>query len=190
MKRVFLIRHGKTLANDQRLYCGFTDIPLSDKGKEEIKALKSLYDDVSKDAILIYSGLKRSEETLEILFNKKGIAYKDFREMNFGDFEMKSYEQLKNNPDYIEWIKDTYNNKIKNGESFYEMRERVMKAYGEVINKYKDNDDIVIVCHGGTIYHIIDVLFKENKYVYEIQPGNGHAYIIKYDNDEIAYETR
>lgn len=190
MKRVIIIRHGKTLANEKRLYCGFSDLPLSEGGRKEIEALKSLYLDVSKNAIFINSGLLRSIQTLEILFNNKGITYPGLKEMNFGDFELHSYEELKDRADYQEWIKDTFNNKIPNGESFLEMRKRVIDAYNEIIDKYKDYDDIVLSCHGGTIYHIIDYLFKENKYVYEIQPENGHAYVVEYDNEVLNYEKR
>ena len=31
---VFLIRHGRTLANEQHLYCGSTDLPLSRAGRD------------------------------------------------------------------------------------------------------------------------------------------------------------
>ena len=36
---VYLIRHGKTEANEKRLYCGSTDLPLSEKGREELNRL-------------------------------------------------------------------------------------------------------------------------------------------------------
>jgi len=34
--KLILIRHGKTEANEKHLYCGSTDIPLSDGGKAEL----------------------------------------------------------------------------------------------------------------------------------------------------------
>ena len=36
---VYLIRHGKTEANEKRLYCGRTDLPLSEQGREEVRGL-------------------------------------------------------------------------------------------------------------------------------------------------------
>ena len=33
---IYLIRHGKTEANEKHLYCGSTDLPLSEAGKEEL----------------------------------------------------------------------------------------------------------------------------------------------------------
>ena len=34
---IYLIRHGKTEANERHLYCGSTDLPLSDAGIAEQK---------------------------------------------------------------------------------------------------------------------------------------------------------
>ena len=34
---IYLIRHGKTRANEKHLYCGSTDLSLSDAGKEELR---------------------------------------------------------------------------------------------------------------------------------------------------------
>ena len=36
---IYLIRHGKTEANEKRLYCGSTDLPLSEAGREELRNL-------------------------------------------------------------------------------------------------------------------------------------------------------
>jgi alpha-ribazole phosphatase len=57
---VYLIRHGKTLANEKRLYCGSTDLPLSEKGREELNGIH--YD--IKNARFLTSGMKRTHETL------------------------------------------------------------------------------------------------------------------------------
>ena len=37
---VFLIRHGQTIANEQHLYCGSTDLPLSPAGLAELGELR------------------------------------------------------------------------------------------------------------------------------------------------------
>ena len=36
---IYLIRHGKTPANEQRIYCGSTDMSLSEGGIDELKNL-------------------------------------------------------------------------------------------------------------------------------------------------------
>ena len=37
---IYLIRHGKTKANERRLYCGSTDLPLSLVGREELSRIR------------------------------------------------------------------------------------------------------------------------------------------------------
>ena len=98
---VYLIRHGKTEANERRLYCGSTDLPLSESGREELQRIRY---DISGVRFLT-SGMARANETMELLF--PGIPYETdprFREVDFGAFEMRSYEDLKDDPDYQAWL--------------------------------------------------------------------------------------
>ena len=37
---IYLIRHGKTEANELHLYCGSTDLPLSQSGREELRRIR------------------------------------------------------------------------------------------------------------------------------------------------------
>ena len=39
--KMILIRHGKTEANEKHLYCGSTDLPLSEGGKSELTERKN-----------------------------------------------------------------------------------------------------------------------------------------------------
>lgn len=142
---IFLFRHGKTEANEKHLYCGKSDLPLSQKGEAELRAKVraanslnvptvsrgiSIYPDISHCKIFT-SGLKRTSQSLGILypeiilqqawapatsFEKKSespskdeffseiVIEPSFREIDFGDFEMKSYEELKDNPEYQKWL--------------------------------------------------------------------------------------
>lgn len=171
---LYLIRHGKTEANEKRLYCGSTDLPLSAAGVEE---LQSLHYDIENVRFLT-SGMKRAEQTLEILFGRVDhIAEPAFREVDFGIFEMRSFEQLKNSPDYQAWISgDNEANTPPGGESGKQMRMRVRKAFDAVQQLQQDT---VIVTHGGVIAAIMAELFpEENKNRYQWQPKNGHGYAV------------
>ena len=166
---IYLIRHGKTEANERRLYCGSTDLPLSEAGREELKALR--YAITPKR--FVTSGMKRTDETLQILFGTVPFSAESrFREVDFGDFEMKSYEMLKDNPDYQAWISgDNEANVPPGGESGIQMTRRVLKAYAEL------PDGTALVTHGGVIAAIMANLFpNEGKHRYQWQPPNGHGY--------------
>ena len=34
---IYLVRHGKTYCNENKLYCGISDVPLSEEGKKELE---------------------------------------------------------------------------------------------------------------------------------------------------------
>ena len=65
MSELYLIRHGRTEANEKWLYCGSTDLFLSESGAKELENIKY---SVPEDAIFITSGMNRTEQTLKILF--------------------------------------------------------------------------------------------------------------------------
>ena len=168
---IYLIRHGKTSANEKHLYCGSTDLPLSDAGKEE---LRSVHYDI-KNVRFLTSGMKRTNETLRILFGD--VPYEvdpRFREVDFGIFEMHSYEELKDTPEYQNWLTgDNDANIPPQGESGAQMKVRVLEALSEI------QKDTCIITHGGVIAAIMEHLFPEEcKNRYQWQPKNGSGYII------------
>ena len=121
-------------------------------------------------------GMKRTNETLHILFGD--VPYEvdpRFREVDFGIFEMQSFEQLKDTPDYGAWLTgDNDANIPPNGESGLQMKDRVLAALSEI------KEDTCIITHGGVIAAIMEHLFpSEGKNRYQWQPRNGCGYIIR-----------
>ena len=168
---IYLIRHGKTDANEKHLYCGSTDLPLSEKGRA---ALRALHYAIQTQRFLT-SGRKRTDETLQILFGDVPYAVDTrFREADFGSFEMKSYDQLKEDPAYQAWLTgDNEANVPPGGESGIQMTRRVLEAFREI------PDGTALITHGGVIAAIMASLFPaEGKHRYQWQPQNGHGYEI------------
>ena len=186
--RLVLIRHGKTRANIDLFYCGSTDLPLSESGREELEGLRDAGGYPDGEGFAYYtSGMIRTEETLEILYGPVEHRTLDgFREMDFGAFEMHSYEQLKDDPLYQAWCSgDNDSNTAPGGESGRVMRKRVLETLKELIRK---GQDAVAVCHGGPIAAIMDELFpEEGKNRYEWQPSNGRGYLIRIGGDEKSW---
>ena len=169
---IYLIRHGKTVANEQHLYCGSTDLPLSDGGREELHSMRY---DITPERF-VTSGMKRTDETLRILFGNAPFSVDSrFREVDFGDFEMKSYEMLKDDPAYQIWLTgDNEANTPPGGESGVQMTRRVLEAFREI------PDGTALVTHGGVIAAIMASLFPaDGKHRYQWQPRNGHGYEIR-----------
>ena len=165
---IYLIRHGKTEANEKHLYCGSTDLSLSDAGRTE---LQNIHYDI-RNVRFLTSGMKRTNETLRILFGDVPFEVDSrFREIDFGIFEMHSYEQLKDDPRYQEWISGDNNVNIPpKGESGEQMTKRVLEAFSEI------REDTCIITHGGVIASIMEHLFPDedkNRYQWQPKPGDG-----------------
>ena len=113
--KLVLIRHGATEANKEHRYLGRTDESLSQEAKEELSAEANCYPKID---LLFTSPMKRCVETAGILYPDKNLVVVDsFREMDFGDFEGKNYEELNGNPDYQAWIDSGGTIAFPNGES-------------------------------------------------------------------------
>ena len=177
--RIYLIRHGQTEANENWLFCGATDLPLSEQGKELLRKLKSEGGYPAPGGCrIVTSGMKRTEETLEILYG--ALPHQQIsalREMDFGAFEMRPYAALKNEAAYLEWISgDNYTKSCPDGESAASADSRARAA---IHTLSKEKSDTIIITHGGVIAGIMAGLFPgENKSRIEWQPDPGKGYAI------------
>ena len=188
MKRILLLRHGRTEANDRWLYCGSTDLPLSRRGKEELEEKKSRAAALDLTGFKVYiSPMRRAKETLSILFGVDGMEEPGLREMDFGAFEMQSYNVLKDTEAFQRWCEgDNERNVCPGGESGEQMRERVLESFQRLVSEH---DRLLLVFHGGPIAAVMEHLFPgEGKNRYEWQPKNGEGYEINVDEkDQLCY---
>ena len=179
--KLYLIRHGKTYCNEKNLYCGKSDVDLSENGLKELKenAKKNKYPNCD---FYFTSGAKRANQTLEILCpGKKYNILAKFFEYDFGDFELKAYEDIKLIKEYVAWIEDKQGTiKCPNGESKAEFRKRIKEGFKELLEYFtKENIKTAFgVTHGGTICMILEMLYDDKKKFYEWQPKNGEGYEI------------
>ena len=186
-RQILLLRHGRTKANEGHLYCGSTDWPLSEEGRKCLMQKRGVY---GTDWESFYtSGLIRTKETMELLFGEQEtvIEEPDLMEMDFGDFEGKSYEMLKDDPAYQEWISGDNERKVcPGGESGEQMRVRVLSALDRILQR-DPAKRIVIVTHGGPIAAILQLLFPEkNLNRYEWQPECGEGYLLRITGSSLA----
>ncbi|MBQ8509465.1 MAG: histidine phosphatase family protein [Clostridia bacterium] len=176
--KLILIRHGTTEANEKHLYCGSTDLPLSEAGRAALNERRQTVNYPSIAGLrVLTSGMKRCEETLILLYgDQPHEMIPAFREMDFGAFEMRSYEQMKEDAAYIEWITgDNEANIPPGGESGNMMTARVLTALGALI---ADGRDALLVTHGGVIAAIMAHLFPDdgkNRYEWQPKPGGGYV---------------
>lgn len=97
--KIYLIRHGETEWTSSGQHTGTTDIPLTEKGKEDAMKLKRELQDVSFQLILS-SPMQRAFNTCELAgFAKQARLDPDLVEWNYGEYEGLTTKQIwKNDP--------------------------------------------------------------------------------------------
>ena len=94
---ITLIRHFMTQGNIERRYIGTTDEPL-----QPGQPVRRRYPAAGAVAV---SPLRRCMETAERIYpDVKKYVCRELRECDFGMFENKNYEELKDHPDYQRWL--------------------------------------------------------------------------------------
>ncbi len=166
VKTLYLIRHGETEGSEVRRYKGSIDVPLSEKGIEQIKRLSDFMARTSELQAVYCSPLIRALNSAEIIAEPHGlkpIVIPDFRERSFGVWEGMSFDEIKARyPEGFEaWTGDPLRYSPLQGESTLEVKERVIRELNRILNRYSnsaarsnssnDLDDIsiAIVAHGG-----------------------------------------
>ncbi len=160
--KLYLVRHGQTDMNKEKLYYGWTDCPINEVGKKQAETLYGFFKNVEYHKV-ITSDLKRSVETAEIITKGKNIVFDKrtaFRELNFGLWEGKHYKTLKKEyPEAFEqWGKDWKNFCIPEGEAFFTFYERIRKELKKVIAETAEEENVLLVTHNGVMSAMLCVL--------------------------------
>jgi len=184
--RFILARHGETEANVGGIYSGWTDFPLTDKGKKQIKKLgKALkrYEDIE----CIYSSpLQRALSTAKAIskvIDKQIHTVDCLKEMNFGVFDGKTGDEIQGQyqTEWKMWIEDYVNYRIPEGENLIDVYDRIIEFIDSLKNK---EGTCLIVTHGGIIQTIITYLLDiglDKMWHFQCPPA-GYAEIEYSDN--------
>jgi alpha-ribazole phosphatase len=187
---ISLLRHGLTKENERWAYIGWTDAPLSEKGEARIRQLDGEY---LTEAILFSSPLLRCLQTAELFFPKQKIhVANDLKEMNFGLFEGKTYEQLKRKAAYTNWLADPFSNRPPYGESFQEFAERIENGWRQVSDTIIETkaSSAAILTHGGVIRQLLTMWSKEYKSFFEWKIPYGEGYQLIWTKEAFRREEK
>jgi len=113
MRQLTLIRHGTTAWNTTGQFQGHTDVPLSDEGKAQAKALAEHLEKARSSVDLVYSSpLSRALETAQTVFPDTNIIQEDrIKELNFGVYEGFTQAQNESHEQWDWWFADPFKRK-------------------------------------------------------------------------------
>lgn len=197
--RLLLIRHGRTGGNAEHRYVGCTDEGIL---PEEKLRLRKMAGTLSCPSMLFMSPMRRCRETAECLFPEilpafssssssavgengavgRGTAAShiiwvpEFREMNFGIFEYRTWQEIDQDPDplhravYQRYIDSGGETAFPGGESKAEFISRVVRGFEERVRPWlseeqerertadasSETETAVILAHGGTIMALME----------------------------------
>ena len=182
--KLTLIRHGITHGNKYGLYYGATDLPLLEEGIAELRERKLSH--IYPTAPRYYtSPLQRTQQTLHEIYGDVPFTVVDgFREMNFGVFEMRTVEDLKQDEAFVAWSRRMSTDRCPGGESFVDVQRRALEA---VVPILASDEDAVCVIHGGVIACLMFYWFPGKAFDdWMLHPGTGW-YITVEDGKPVSY---
>ncbi len=154
--KIHLIRHGLTDGNLKQQYIGITDLPLTIAGVAQLKQLKSEMDYPKVDKVYS-SPMLRCRQTANILYPAKDIQLVDkLREIDFGEFEGKTANELEANPAYADWAAGRIS-AAPGGEDNTEFAKRLCVGLNEIVRDMmaSNAEHAAVIMHGGAIMMLL-----------------------------------
>ena len=178
---IHFIRHGAIDETLSGKYIGTTDVPLSDKGKMDLKKLDYEYR-YPGTQVVFTSPLKRCTETCRILYPEQNpLSIANLSECNFGEWEGKTAEELKSNPDFEKWLAGDNSVKPPRGESNADFTRRICRMFESIVEGLMKTGttESVIVTHGGVIMTLLAVYGLPQAKPFEWTMDNGFGYSLR-----------
>jgi len=158
--KLVIVRHGQSTDNVTRTISGLSS-PLSDIGREQAKSLRQKLVEIGIKFEAVYSSdMLRASETATLICTEIGIediVYdKRLREGDAGILTGKRIDDLtKEEKEIFDSSLVNLDERIPGGESNNEQMMRTKEAFLEIVENHAEDSTILIVGHGGTLYHIL-----------------------------------
>lgn len=146
--KLYAVRHTKVVVNGEFFCYGFTDINVTNSFYDEAENTKNNLKDIKPDKVFT-SPLSRAVKLSTYCGYATATSDKRLMEMNFGDWEMKEWEEIMKGENSSSFLKRYINERVPNGESLNDQLSRVKDFVEE--QKKAGLESVLIFCHGGVI---------------------------------------
>lgn len=157
--KLCLVRHGETAWNAEGRVQGQLDIPLSDTGHAQARALAQALAHEHFD-VLYSSDLVRVQQTaapLASLLRKSPVLDPRLRERHYGIFQGMTYTEAKERlpADYLRFKEKDPDYDFQTGESLGAFSARVMGFIQDLLRK-ENGKSVLVFTHGG----VLEILYR------------------------------
>jgi len=158
MSTVFLVRHGRTELSRADYFCGTTDPPLDESGREMAEAIGARAS-CQKWAAVYASPLLRARQTAEVIADKIGLPVHiepDLRELAYGEWEARRSAHVRRDDAerYRQWAASPGTVKPPGGETGESVAARAVPVV-EAIARRHAGSAVIVVSHKTTIRLVI-----------------------------------
>lgn len=170
--QLWLVRHGQSTANLAGTFAGNSDVPLTDLGKAQARALRPRLEETLFDRVWS-SDLQRAVDTARLACTEPHPDPR-LREVNFGELEGTSWQAA--SEETRQAILDFAEFQAPGGESFSDFRQRVV-GFVEQLPAGRH----LIVAHGGVI-RALTAHLGEDRFV-----PNGSLLVLDWHSQRILH---
>jgi len=156
--KFIMVRHGQSEGNRERRFTVSSEVPLTELGRAQARDTARRIGRLFNPEIIISSPFLRARQTAEIIADELQLPVEivhGLHERDLGCLKGHSYDDLRalvlKDPSYDPAHGWAW--KPAGGESYEEVRERVMAAAEGLLKRFPSNE-IVIVSHGGVMLSI------------------------------------
>lgn len=152
---IYIIRHGESVGNLNRICLGHTDLDLTELGRKQAEKTAEKLENIGFSAIYS-SDLQRAIHTAEPHAIKRNMQIEttsDFRELYFGKWENASVLMLKekfHDQFMIGWRQNFGTFTAPDGESVVEMADRMAAGLEKIASKH-NGKKILVTSHAAAI---------------------------------------
>ena len=162
MTMLWLIRHGETSWNAEGRVQGQTDVPLSEVGHAQARAVATLFAGRQIDA-LYSSDLQRVTQTAQPVAQALGLAIRVepmLRERHYGMFETLTYAEVKvrHPEEYARFKAHDPEFDFRGGEGLRVFFERSVACLTTIAARHA-GEEVLIFTHGG----VLDMAYRHAK---------------------------
>ena len=190
MPFLILARHGESVFNRDNRFTGWLDVPITDTGRGESKAIAQKIAGFRIDTAYS-SALQRTVESLQIVLDELHLNHirvvnsPELNERNYGDLQgLNKTETAERFGEMLVHIwRRSYATAPPNGESLEQAGTRILKFFhANILDDVRRGLNALVVAHGNTLRVIVKELdHLSDEEIMDVNIATGEVVVYEYD---------
>lgn len=178
--KVYMIRHGQSIANFKHEMAGWAQVPLSELGFQQARALSPYLRDIRFDMVFSSDLLRAIQTAREALPDYIPILSSNIREISVGSLSGRSRIQcLEQYGD--QFVASDLNQDFSayGGEDQKMICGRVFEFIQE-LEALEDVDNVAVFGHEGTVHQMLNYVFRTHLEISSLKVANASVTVFDY----------